>query len=341
MINKKAFEIQFNWIFVLIAGAAILLFFSAVIVKQKNASEASTRASALKDIESIITGTSVSTDTTKLIDIPSSNIEIGCNRISLGKVSKQYQSLILFAPSLIKGNKLITQTLTLNIPYRATNLLYVTSPQVRYIIIGDNNLAKEINKSLPSQTAKEHFLLYDSSKIKYFSNYKIRFVFANVNLPSTIPNSLIKIPNNDMSAVKISGDNKKGTIEFFQKSGNSFLPAGSSSYIGISSLLGAIYADALESYECSMANAFARHKLVTRIYKGKTNGLINTPSIKSDCNNVYKDARGNLNTIEDISANIETSQHLDLTSINEIERASRELSDKNKDIQKFSCPLIY
>lgn len=149
------------------------------------------------------------------------------------------------------------------------------------------------------------------------------------------------MPDKDMSAIKISGDNKKGTIEFFQKKRDSFLPMGASSYIGISSLLGAIYADTLESYECNMANAFTRHKIVTRIYKGKTSGLVNTQSIKSDCNHIYNDAMGNLNTIEQKSANIETSQHLDLANINEIERAARELSDKNKDIQKFSCPRIY
>ena len=341
MTNKKAFEIQFNWIFVMIAGAAIIIFFTLIAVRQKSVSEASTEATILSGIESVITGASVSTDTIKIVDIPNSNIEISCNRISLGKVSKQYQNLILFAPSLIKGSKLITQTLEFKTPYRAANLLYATSPQVRYIIIGDNDLAKEINRSLPLQTAKEYYPSYDSSKIKDFNNYKVRMVFANSNQPTAMPNSLIKTPDTGVSAIRITGDNKKGYIEFFQKKGNSFLSAGISSYAGLASLIGAVYADTQDSYECSMANTFTRHKLITMIYKGKANELINTASVKSDCKNTYNSAIGNLNTIEGKSASIEASRHLVLADINEIEKASGELADKNKELQKFSCPIIY
>ncbi len=39
MIFKKgAIEIQFNWLFVLIVGAVILIIFSGIIIKQKNIS---------------------------------------------------------------------------------------------------------------------------------------------------------------------------------------------------------------------------------------------------------------------------------------------------------------
>ena len=93
---------QFNWIFVLVAGTAILLFFTVVVVKQKNVSEMSTKATVLKSIEAIIIGASVGTDTTNIIDIPDSDIEVNCGRVSLGSISKQYQSLILFAPSSLK-----------------------------------------------------------------------------------------------------------------------------------------------------------------------------------------------------------------------------------------------
>ena len=159
MRNKKAFEIQFNWIFVLVAGAAIMLFFTAVIVKQKSLSEASSQSIVLKSIEAIVTSAGVSTDTTSIIGIPDSDIEAGCGRIALGKASRQYQSLILFSPNKITGDKLVMQTLAFSIPYRATNLLYMTSPKVRYIIITGNkndykNLAKDINKTLPSSIEK-------------------------------------------------------------------------------------------------------------------------------------------------------------------------------------------
>ena len=146
-MNKKGFEVQFNWLFVLVAGAAILLFFTVVVAKQKSVSETSTKAAVLKSIEAIITGAGISSDTINTVNIPESDIEVGCGRVSIGGVSKQYQSLILFAPGFIRGSKIITQTLPFNAPYRATNLLYATSTGARYIIIGDTSLAGEINKT--------------------------------------------------------------------------------------------------------------------------------------------------------------------------------------------------
>lgn len=329
MINKKAFELQFNWIFILVAGAAILLFFTVVIIKQKNISEISTKTTVLKSIEAIITGAGVSTDTTKVIDIPNSNIEVSCSKVSIGMVSKQYQNLILFAPSLIKGNKIITQTLTFNVPYRATNFLYMTSPQIRYIIIGDNGLANEINKSLPSDLRKEFYRLLPD--IKNLNNYKVRFIVFNEMI--NFPKSLEKMPDSDVTAIKVNGNKEKGTIGFYQKDGTSWLSKGTSSYLGKAALIGAVYTDTLEAYECNMQNSFSRLNLVTRIYKDRTNVLKGTA--QSQCKELYDKASTDLDKIFDYSLKFETSK------INDIVNAANSLADKNKEAQKNSCTLIY
>lgn len=333
MINKKGFEIQFNWIFVLVAGAAIILFFTVVVVKQKSVSEISTKATVLKSIEAIITGASVSTDTINTISIPSSNIEISCNRVSLGGVSKQYQSTILFAPSLVKGDRLITQTLAFSAPYRATNLLYITSPQIRYIIIGDSKLAKEINKSLPSELKKEFY--QSMPEIKNLNNYKIRFVlFENL---INFPKALEKMPDSDVTAIKINGDSEKGTIEFLQKEGNSWLSKGTSFYIGKQSLIGAIYADTFDIYECNMRNVFSRLNLVTKIYAERTKKLTQgAPSGRQfQCNQFYSNALSQLNSI------FTASSDFNKENIDVIADSAKSLSSENKNAQVYSCTLIY
>src|SRR3989338_7000242 len=195
MKHKKAFEIQFNWIFVLIAGAAILILVSFILFKQKNISESSSNSVALRSIESVVSGTSVSTDTSSIIGVPDLNIEIGCGRILICKRSKQYPRLVLFAPSLIKGSKIITQTLSFNAPYKSSNILFMTSQKLKYILVGNSDLIKSIKASLPSEINDETFLSYDQSKIKNSNNYKVRFVFDNINVPSGVPPSIAKMPN--------------------------------------------------------------------------------------------------------------------------------------------------
>ena len=332
-MNKKGFEIQFNWIFVLVAGTAIILFFTVVVIKQKNVSETSTKATILKSMEAVITGASVSTDTTNIIDIPNSDIEVDCGRVSIGGVSKQYQSLVLFAPSLIKGNKLITQTLAFSTPYRATNLLYITSPQMRYIIIGDSKLAKEINKSMPSELKKEFY--QSMPEIKNMNNYKIRFVlFENL---IDFPKALEKMPDSDVTAIKINGDSEKGIIEFWQKESNSWLSKGTSFYIGKQSLIGAIYADTLDVYECNMRNVFSRLNLVTKIYAERTKKLTQgaTSGRQFQCNQFYSNALSQLNSIFAASSNFNKG------NIDVIADSAKSLSSENKNAQIYSCTLIY
>lgn len=333
MMNKKAFEMQFNWIFVLVAGAAILLFFTAVVVKQKSVSETSTKATVLKSIEAIITGASVSTDTTNIIGIPNSNIEVGCGRVSVGAVSKQFQSLILYAPSVIKGDKLITQTLAFNAPYRATNLLFVTSPQLRYTLIGNNNLAKEINKSLPSELKKEFYMA--KPEVKNSNNYKVRLVLFDDMID--FPKELAKMPDSDVTAVKVTGGIEKGGIEFYQKDGNSWLFKGRSAYFGKSSLIGAVYADALETYECNMQSAFYRLNIVTKIYAERAKKLLQAGLSKREveCNQFYNNAITQLNQISSASSSFNEE------NVNTIMESSKSLANENKNAQLYSCALIY
>lgn len=329
-MNKKAFEMQFNWIFVLVAGAAILLFFTVVVVKQRSVSETSTKTTVLKSIEAIITGASISTDTINIINIPSSDIEISCNRVSLGSLSRQYQSLILFAPSLVKGNRLITQTLAFSTPYRATNLLYITSPQLRYIIIGNTNLANEINKSLPSDLKKEFY--QSVPQIKNLNNYKVRFiVFGDM---VDFPKALEKMPDYDATAVRINGDNEKGIIEFYQKDGTSWLSKGSSFYIGKSSLIGVVYADTLDMYNCNMLNTFSRLNLVTKIYVEKTKKIMQSTA-SLPCKQSYGNALNHLSIV------YEASSDFNKENIDKISDAAKSLADENKNAQLYSCPLIY
>jgi len=321
---------QFNWIFVLVAGTAILLFFTVVVVKQKNVSEMSTKATVLKSIEAIIIGASVGTDTTNIIDIPDSDIEVNCGRVSLGSISKQYQSLILFAPSSLKGDKLVTQTLAFSAPYRATNLLYITSPQLRYIIIGNNNIAREINKSMPSGIKKEFYTL--KPQVKNLNDYKVKFVI--VGEMTDFPISLKNMQDPDVTAIRVDGDEKKGKVEFFQKDGDSWEPKGSSSYIGKASLMGAVHADTLESYECSMRNSFFRLNLITKIYEERAKKLTQAVS-GIQCKQLYSSALNHLIKIREASSNFNEG------NIDKISAAADSLASENKNMQVYSCPLVY
>ncbi|HLG24945.1 MAG TPA: hypothetical protein VI564_08495 [Candidatus Nanoarchaeia archaeon] len=338
MRNKKGIEVQFNWLFVLLAGSAILIFFIVFIIRQKNVSEVSNMNSVLKSLESIIAGASVSTYTTNLIEIPESSIELGCNRLSIGKASRQYQNLILFGPEEIQGSRLITQTLDFNAPYRATNLLYITSRQLKYIIVGESDFAAQINRTLPNEINKDFYKILPL--IKNENNYKVRFVFFESL--EDIPASLQKMPDEDVTALKITGDMEIGTIEFFSKKKDSWLSKGTSSYLTKSSLIGAIYSDSVETYECNMQAAYAHLMLVNRVTADRVQEFLRSETYgrQAQCKAIYQLA---LTELRDI---FESSRNMALKGISEedtksIHDVSKSLSAKNLEAKRYSCALVY
>lgn len=333
--NKKAFEIQFNWLFVLAAGVAILIFFTVILVKQKSVSEASVRVNVIKSLEAIITGAGISKDTINLIDIPNSGIETSCNKVSLGGTSKQYQNLVLFAPRLLKGKRLVTQTTAFSVPYRATNLLYITSLDVRYIIIGSSALARAINNSLPSDLKKE---ITTSTAFQNKNNYNVRFiVFDGADLGDIDLTKFGKMQDSDVTALNVIGDINSGTIEFYQKDGISWTSKRDSYYITKFSLLGAVYSDTSEAYECGMMNALSRLTLVNKIYISRTKALRDNAVLKGNiaCADLYGKALIELDNIGMASSELAAASTGALIS------AAKNLGQLNKEAQLNSCSLIY
>lgn len=224
----------------------------------------------------------------------------------------------------------------------------MTSSKVRYIIIAnsDNNLAlaKAINKSLPSDLKKEFYETIPT--IRNENNYKVRFiVFGNINLPE------INIPNSDVTALKVTGNDEKGTIEFWQKTERGWSSKGSSKYLGKSSLIGAVYSDTLELYKCNMENAFKRVNLVTSVYRNRLNNLLpSTTSSSSEqsrgCGGIYNSASTQFGTIITLTSNF---ANLDISAvIDGITQSSQSpqspitsLITSNGQAKVNSCPLIY
>ena len=84
--GKKGFiEIQFNWIFILVVGTIILIFFIMLIAKQKDVSEERVNKKILTYIDGILTGTEVRKKVTNTVDIPNIELEFGCDSYTIAK----------------------------------------------------------------------------------------------------------------------------------------------------------------------------------------------------------------------------------------------------------------
>ena len=139
----------------------------------------------------------------------------------------------------------------------------------------------------------------------------------------------------DVTALQVEGDVDEGRIEFFEKNGNTFVSKGGSYYLRMPSLVGAVFTEDVEVYNCIMENAFRKLNIVTQIYEKKTKAMKDYYAAEADPSCVTDHRLGNINTIR------EKSKKFDSGNIIAIDSAADGLVLQNKDAQLHSCALIY
>ncbi len=334
MEKKGAIELQFNWILVLVAGAVLLIIFIGFISRQQEASSTSDdilTASSLDTIFHIYSDADVS-DTIK---ISKSKISFNCDSFAVNSISKQLGGLSLFSPASLDTNKLQVMSLGWYVPYKITNFVYSTSPDARYIFIGESDFARKMFDKIKGKVRADGFT--NTQVIYNENNDKVRLILFGQNPEMPIN---LKEPDLSLSAVKIDGDENKGVIEFFDFIDNKFEPRGKSYYIGEASLLGAVFADNIGIYSCNMEKGFNKMRILSNIYNKKIGHIIahyNTAEGNNACRDFYQ---SNLLEILDYISYLAS---LDFQSSNyeSIINAVNKIEEMNNDANALSCVLIY
>ena len=187
MQKRGVVELQVSWLFALIVGALILLFFGGVVMRQKTSTDIAISGDVLADLEAIFSGSLVSPNTVNTIDMPDVEITVDCNEFRIGDVSKQIGPWAVFSPSQLKGKKLITWTQEFNMPFLVQNFLYVTTKDVRYIFVNDTTG-------------------FSGEQKKKFETF-LGEVLRNLPKEMTVTNLTLKV-----DSVPINTDPKKGQV---------------------------------------------------------------------------------------------------------------------------------
>jgi hypothetical protein len=332
--KKGVIEIQFNWIFVLIIGAVILIVFTGIILRQKNISETSKNVLILNNLDAVISGAEASTGTTNIIRVPKTKIEFRCNRYAVGQLSKQLDIMNVFTPRTIIGDRLLSTTLDFSVPYRVTNLVYLTSPEYRYVFVENNRM----HTLMPNGTFYD--IYSDINDIMFREEGRVRFVLGDSTTNQQIKDfdlsDYASLQDEDVTALKISGNMDSGSLEFFEKRNGKFTFTGASSYITKETILGAIFTDDPELYSCVMANVFEKTNIVTQIHGKKMQSLKQRYS-GSRCGSLANDPY-DTSYIDQLQA---ASLFFSPENSNLILDAADHLKDQNRQAQLESCATIY
>src|SRR3989338_6509639 len=153
--KKAQLELGFNWIYMLVAGGVILLFFVGIVVKEKFKAEESLGQDLVRTMESLFTGAQVSEKTKNVIDICGLadftfyfDCEDKVTTYGLKETSARAENVVdpIFSPHELKATKMIAWSLPYNFPYKVADMLFVTSSNTKYFIYSDSKNSDFLNE---------------------------------------------------------------------------------------------------------------------------------------------------------------------------------------------------
>ncbi len=335
--NRKAqgAESQFNWIFVLIVGVLILTFFGYIILKQKTASEAKFSGTVTKQLNTILVGAKVSSGTVQEIPTPEVSIRFSCTDYYIGPASQRLGTRVIFAPEYLDElSSIITWTLDWNNPFKVTSFLYLTSPKIRYYVIGpDNEKTNKFYKSLPDKLNKKQFTPEElNSNAVLFENDKaVRFIFYNTGALDT--EYLLDSSFSEAIASGLSIEPTTNKLQFLSFTGTALTPVGEPvEFHEDPVMFGAIFSDNKDIFDCVLERAYTRLNIITQVYFEKLNLL--APEFKGDSCELYYLKNQKLSKIIFATQNYPPD-------FSELGPAISGLKSDNTRLQLQSCPLIY
>jgi hypothetical protein len=309
MKHEKRGQIQvtFSWVYILIAGAVILLFFIGIVVKQKAVSEENLATDVVRVMESIFTGAGVSEKTKNFVDISGLadytlffDCSEGVTEFGIKDRGKAIQNEMdpIFAPLELQDTVMNLWSLPYNMPFKTIDFTFVSSRKSKIFFVGNDPFIDEFINATEGFDNVEKII--DPAEIVPGLNYQFRIIdfTGGTALAGGVPESLKGYDDNKITALVFTAAEQ---VDYYQKQGDIWKKLNQKP-VKIISLPGernaakyaAIFAGDDDTYICSMGKAFFRLKYVLDVYDGKLNDIKNyylaDPELAvGDCYNYISD----------------------------------------------------
>ncbi|MBI2666157.1 hypothetical protein HYX13_00945 [Candidatus Woesearchaeota archaeon] len=373
MSSKAQVQVTFHWIYVVLAGAVILLFFAGMVVRQKSVAEKELTSEVVRIMESILAGAGVSEKTKNVIDTSgladlalyfSCTEGVGEFGILDGSSRAQNARDPLFAPQVIKSPQLVAWSLPYAFPFKVIDFLYVTAPTIKYAVFSlnpSNDLFddfeeefRDVGNVVRLQTPDA----YASLASEEYFHVRVVTDVADLHLQS-VPLQLRSLDDEEVSLVELLEEKavyyqKKGTmwqqrgeVEIFSLgNGDDFSDGMGDSSAKDPAVFAAIFAGTPEQYRCNMQKALWRLELLVPLYQKKEERLewhyIGEGESTGTCMNFLtsNSARKNIeDTLTHLKESAEGCRRGSAGSCTELIAVARELRILNKEMGLDCIPL--
>lgn len=340
--KKGTIEIQFNWIYIAVVGVILLTIFLNIAGGIRKGAQQQLAIEAVNIFDEIFTSLQGSEKTEHSITLPGLELELAsddevCNYYSIkdsdfGRRSTEY--LPVFGPDLIK-KEILSYSIGWDIPFRTNYFLYLTSPEIAYVYVGQGLDIIDLYDEMPDHLTKEK--VEDTIEFVNQNYYKVKYISYTELDNADVSRSVGKLKNKEVTAIYINANEK--SITFYEKDGDVLSEIKKSYYIDDATLFGAIYSDNLGTYECNLKKAILRANkisdmLMKRIDKITSSNLL--PICESEISS-YNQAK---TLLTQLRAETKTTL-INKNKIDSFNSIKSDLQNINSNLNRKSCPTVY
>ncbi len=334
MGRRGAIELQFNWIFILVAGVLILSLVVGFSLGWIKISGKTSTLSSLGNLKTRITATGVVEGESKFMEIPNLDLKYDCSQFKSSGVSGPgLATNLLFAPPELKGTGLQVWTYSWFVPFYAGNFIFATTPEAKYNVIYDNSgpsqsLMNTLKKFLPAKVNVQY--ASDAAAVPDENNYYTVFVF--LNLPLANPG----FSGKRLKAVEVTlnADNISGSVKFYKQNGVAWEQVGDGNWLKKEQLMGALVSGDYNIYSCVFNSSMTAVEVVSGVLLEKVKLLKDSYQSNPKYSNLYTNVEGEIQQMNTLAA----SHSL---AISQIVGFIRRLNEANKILVYESVPQVY
>ena len=305
---KKGQSIQFNWIFVIVAGTILLLFFTLFAFRYTTLQNKKINAETARALDRSISSIKTTEAYTNLDLGKVNEIEFNCNEFIINKDYRQKTNNIIFS-SNIKSNRIGLWSKSFEYPFKIDNIVFLSSIENKIYLIYDNfneQFVTEIYNEIPS--------LFNVKIVNDYDNIRDSVIVFFVD-PS---GKLDELKSKNNKVVYIDGADV-GSVKFYEDS------IKESSYLSREMMYGAIFTSNFKLYDCSFKSLLNKMNDVNKIYENKAKNM-------KECS--YLGIVQNLNVNDEVK-NCLNNNCLDLINNKEI------LDLQNQELYEQGCKVVF
>lgn len=260
---KNAQSMQFNWIFVIVAGAIILVFFVGFGMQYATLQKSRESTSISRSIDQMINGLK-GQEQYKEIDINTVfNFGFKCDGYIINNDPRSYMNLsgkIIFTQKNYNVKSLYAWVKEFKRGFKVDNVIYLIDKDKKFYLINDGNeqYASEIYNQIPES----------------FTNIKLLSLneLSNVNLIGN-NNELVFFTNPEQNI--LDQFNSKGDILIIDPASKivTFENGYIQQFIDETFVYGAIFSGTYETYKCSYDSLSNKFNVINNIYIKKAQNL--------------------------------------------------------------------